>query len=164
MVFGLTGSKAIAPTTMLPRKSAMAEKDWPPLVESQMPPVDAPTRMRLASRGSISTARRRPPTLPGPKAVQVLLDTPAARLRACSPSPPPVRVLVSNLRSASARSMSVEVGVRPNSSMSQLRIYSFAGERKVLRSGFLNELRYAAMILLRATVGSLQTPSLSTPA
>ena len=153
----------MVPMTILPRKSAMAENDWPPLVDNQMPPVAAPTRMRLASRGSMSTARRRPPTLPGPRAVHELVEMPAARLRACSPTPAPVRpVLDSALRSDSARRMSVEVGVRPNSSISHVRIHSFAGERNLARSGLRKVLRYAAMIMLRASGASAQAPSLST--
>src|SRR5205085_4578626 len=58
-------------TAMLGRKSLSGFQDAPPSVVFQMPPSTAPAYMMFAFVGSITSARVRPPTLPGPRFVHV---------------------------------------------------------------------------------------------
>src|SRR5215217_9603675 len=82
---GFDGSKAMHVTAMFARKSLSGSHDVPPLVVFQMPPETAAAYITSGLVGSMSNARVRPPTLPGPIACQV----PRAPLVEGLPSPAP---------------------------------------------------------------------------
>src|SRR5829696_9075667 len=72
-------------TAMFARKSLRGAHDVPPLVVFQIPPATAAAYITLGSVGSMSSARVRPPTLPGPNDCHV----PSAPLVEALPSPAP---------------------------------------------------------------------------
>src|ERR1041385_8017266 len=73
MTLESAGSKASALTAMLGRKSVVANHDAPPSIVFQTPPETAPAYITLESLGSMSSARVRPPTLPGPRKRQTFV-------------------------------------------------------------------------------------------
>src|SRR5687768_1721543 len=89
---------------MLARKSLSATHDVPPLVVFQMPPATAAAYITSGLTGSISKARVRPPTLPGPNGCHV----PRTPLVEALPSPaPPPPVLLGNSPSSNTSSVSL---------------------------------------------------------
>ena len=122
----LDGSMTKVPMARLPMKSATGENDSPPSIVNQMPPDAEPTKMRDELRGSMTMARMRPPTLPGPRKVHCPLLMPAALL-----PPDCARPCASCIarRTRSAAKICVLVGRRPKSSASQVRMYSRDGAR-----------------------------------
>ena len=64
------GSKAREHTAMFGRKSVTEIHDAPPSIVFQTPPETAAAYMMSESCGSMSSARVRPPTLPGPRNCQ----------------------------------------------------------------------------------------------
>src|SRR5215216_4143721 len=106
MVLELDGSKAMEVTAMFARKSLSGSHDEPPFVVFQMPPATAAAYITSGLLGSISNARVRPPTLPGPNDCQV----PSAPLVDALPSPaPPPPVLFGNSPSPSSNTSSVSL-------------------------------------------------------
>src|SRR4026207_2129344 len=87
MVLEFEGSNAKQVTAMLARKSSSGSHDAPPFVVFQMPPATAAAYITSGLVGSISKARVRPPTLPGPNDCHVPQAPPADALP--SPAPPP---------------------------------------------------------------------------
>src|SRR5919197_4930866 len=87
MVFGSDGLIAIVVTAMFARKSLSGNQEAPPFVVFQMPPATAAAYITLGLVGSMTSARVRPPTLPGPSACQVP-STPLVEALP-SPAPPP---------------------------------------------------------------------------
>src|SRR5215813_10470724 len=74
-------------TAMLARKSSSGAHVVPPLVVFQIPPATAAAYITSALVGSMSNARVRPPTLPGPNDCHVP-STPLVEALP-SPAPPP---------------------------------------------------------------------------
>src|SRR5689334_12038737 len=85
MMLGLVGSIAILVTAMLARKSFNGAQLLPAFVVFQMPPATPAAYITSGLTGSMSSARVRPPTLPGPSDCQV----PSAPLVEALPSPAP---------------------------------------------------------------------------
>src|SRR6185312_6259306 len=97
-------------TAMFARKSFSGVHELPPLVVFQMPPATAAAYITSGLIGSISRARVRPPTLPGP----IDCQEPSAPLVEALPSPaPPPPVPLGNSSSSplitSSRSLSASV-------------------------------------------------------
>src|SRR5919112_3340326 len=93
MMFEFDGSNARHVTAMFARKSFSGSHALPPLVVFQIPPATAAAYITSGLLGSISSARVRPPTLPGPNDCHV----PSAPLVDALPSPaPPPPVLPGN--------------------------------------------------------------------
>src|SRR6185503_17319777 len=84
-MFGFEGSIAMQVTAMFARKSLSGAHELPPLVVFQIPPATAAAYITSGLAGSMSNARVRPPTLPGPNDCQV----PSAPLVDALPSPAP---------------------------------------------------------------------------
>src|SRR6185503_12314158 len=87
MIPGLVGSRARHVTAMFARKSLSGSHDVPPLVVFQTPPATPAAYITLGLTGSMTNARVRPPTLPGPSDCQVPSAPPVEALP--SPAPPP---------------------------------------------------------------------------
>src|ERR1041384_7832677 len=85
MVLGFEGSMARDVTAIFARKSLSGDHDEPALVVFQMPPATPAAYITSGLTGSMSNARVRPPTLPGPNDCQV----PSAPLVEALPSPTP---------------------------------------------------------------------------
>src|SRR4030095_9485791 len=101
MVLELEGSKARQVTAMFARKSSSGSHDAPAFVVFQMPPATAAAYITSGLMGSMSNARVRPPTFPGPNDCHV----PRAPLVEALPSPaPPPPVPFGNSPSSSLKS------------------------------------------------------------
>src|SRR5262249_43400013 len=85
MILGLVGSRARHVTAMFARKSSSGFHELPPLVVFQMPPATPAAYITSVLTGSMTNARVRPPTLPGPNDCHV----PSAPLVDALPSPAP---------------------------------------------------------------------------
>src|ERR1043166_1331844 len=85
MILGLDGSRARHVTAMFARKSSSGSHDAPPLVVFQTPPATPAAYITSGVTGSMTNARVRPPTLPGPNDCHV----PSAPLVDALPSPAP---------------------------------------------------------------------------
>src|ERR1051325_9178590 len=93
MILGLVGSRARHVTAMFARKSSRGNHDAPPFVVFQTPPATPAAYITSGVTGSMTNARVRPPTLPGPSDCHV----PSAPLVDALPSPaPPPPVLPGN--------------------------------------------------------------------
>src|ERR1051325_6448571 len=87
MILGLDGSRARHVTAMFARKASSGSHDAPPLVVFQTPPATPAAYITSGLTGSITSARVRPPTLPGPSDCHVPSAPPVEELP--SPAPPP---------------------------------------------------------------------------
>src|SRR5689334_9793776 len=85
MILGLVRSRARHVTAMFARKSSRGNHAAPPLVVFQTPPATPAAYITSGVTGSMTNARVRPPTLPGPSDCQV----PSAPLVDALPSPAP---------------------------------------------------------------------------
>src|ERR1041384_3134626 len=93
MILGLDGSRARHVTAMFARKSSSGSHDVPAFVVFQTPPATPAAYITSGLTGSMTNARVRPPTLPGPSDCQV----PSTPLVEALPSPaPPPPVLPGN--------------------------------------------------------------------
>src|SRR4051794_9111306 len=100
MMLGLDGSRARHVTAMFARKSLSGSHAPPPLVVFQTPPATPAAYITSGLTGSMTSARVRPPTLPGPSDCHV----PSAPLVDALPSPaPPPPVLPGNSPSPGSR-------------------------------------------------------------
>ena len=70
-VVGVRGSIAMHPMAMLAMKSSMGNHCAPPSTVRQMPPPAVPIHIVKGWLGCTTTARVRPPMLPGPIEVQL---------------------------------------------------------------------------------------------
>src|SRR5438094_5783231 len=73
-------------TARFAMKSSTGAHDAPALVDLKMPPPTLPANMLFVFEGSITSARTRPPMLPGPSHVHEVVLTPADSVAA--PLPP----------------------------------------------------------------------------
>src|ERR1043165_7335137 len=87
MILGLVGSRTRHVTAMFARKSSSGSHDAPPLVVFQTPPATPAAYITLGLTGSMTNARGRPPTFPGPSDCQV--PSPPLVDALPSPAPPP---------------------------------------------------------------------------
>src|SRR5678816_2237692 len=87
MIPGLVGSRARHVTAMLARKSLSGAHELPPLVVFHTPPTTPAAYITSGLTGSMTNARVRPPTLPGPSDCHVPSAPPVEALP--SPAPPP---------------------------------------------------------------------------
>src|ERR1041385_4392025 len=85
MILGLDGSRARHVTAMFARKSSSGSQAAPPFVVFQTPPATPAAYITSGLTGLMTSARVRPPTLPGPNDCHV----PSAPLVDALPSPPP---------------------------------------------------------------------------
>src|SRR5689334_9118589 len=100
MILGLVGSRTRHVTAMFARKSSSGAHEVPPLVVFQTPPATPAAYITSGITGSMTNARVRPPTFPGPSDCQV----PSAPLVDALPSPaPPPPVPVGNSPSPGSR-------------------------------------------------------------
>src|SRR5207248_2403434 len=80
-------------TARFAMKSSTGAHDAPALVDLKMPPPTLPANMLFVFDGSITTARTRPPMLPGPSHVQEELLIPAESAAVPPVSPLPAGAL-----------------------------------------------------------------------